>query len=235
MYTQEKIEALLRARINEDAFNIERVYFVKTDRRCNPKKANPIKYSSGSIPVLVSAPHSVRHIRHKKIKASDEFTGSLACMLNRLTDCHALAVTKLYGGDPNYDSDCIYKEALKEAARKNRVKLVIDLHGASREHNFDVDIGTMMGASLLGKKQFPVLLKKHLNDYGITSISENRFTVSDQNTVTRYVSGILEIPAIQLEINRKFRVPHQNGLDYCRLAGALTEFIKSVGIGYSGR
>lgn len=80
--SEDKTESLVKQKIGEEAFAIERVHFVKTDRMHNPKKVNPFKYSPGSLPVLVSAPHSVRHMRQKKIKPSDEFTGSMACLLN---------------------------------------------------------------------------------------------------------------------------------------------------------
>lgn len=225
---KDKTEALVKAKISEQAFAIERVYFVKTDRLHNPRKVNPFKYFPGSLPVLVSAPHAVRHMRQKKIKPSDEFTGSIACLLNTLTGCHSLTAVKLYGGDPNFDDKCLYKDTLYNLAREHRFCLVIDIHGASRQHGFDIDIGTIKGRSLLGRAQYPELLKKYLSQYEITGISENHFTVSGQNTVTNYVSGVLGIPAIQLEINKQFRAPHQNTRDYCRLVGALADFISSV-------
>ena len=225
---KDKTEALVKTKISEQAFAVERVYFVKTDRLHNPHKVNPFKYFPGSLPVLVSAPHSVRHMRQKKIKPSDEFTGSMACLLNTLTGCHSLSVAKLYGGDPNFDDKCIYKDTLGNLALEHRFRIVIDLHGASQEHGFDIDIGTMKGCSLLGQFKYLKLLKKYLHEYEITAVSENHFTVTGQNTVTNYVSGQLGIPALQLEINKQFRAPHQNARDYCRMVGSLADFIRSV-------
>ena len=229
MNSDTRTETLVKTKIGEEAFDIERVYFVKTDRRSNPRKIDPFRYFEGSLPVLISAPHSVRHIRHKKIKPSDEFTGSMACILKKLTGCHSLAVTKLYGGDPNFDDKCIYKESIKNITAANKPKIVIDIHGASREHDFDIDIGTMKGNSLLGKNHYVALLRDSLEKHGISTISENRFTISGQNTVTSYVSQHLGIPALQLEINKRFRAPHQNPEDYCRMVAALAEFIQKIG------
>jgi len=224
---ENRVEALVTAKLNEEAFSIERVHFVKTDRRHNPRKVNPFRFLPGDLPVLVSAPHSVRHLRQKKIKPSDEFTGSIACLLNNVTGCSSLAVTRLYGGDPNYDDKCIYKEALRDISRRHSLKLILDLHGASREHGFDIDIGTINGQSLLGQTEYATELRKCFAEYGITGVSENRFSVSGQNTVTFFSANVLEIPAIQLEINKRFRVPHQNGRDFCRLVGALSDFLNS--------
>lgn len=226
--SEEKINALMETKLGEEAFAAERIYFVKTDRMHNPRKVNPIKLFPGDLPVLVSAPHAVRHIRHKKIKPSDEFTGSMAFLLNKLTGCYSIAVTKLYGGDPNFDSPCIYKETLKTLVAENRFSLVIDLHGASREHTFDVDLGTKRGASLLGNTRHIEDLKKRLKEFGIGNISENYFTVSGNSTVTDYVSSQLKVPCIQIEINKKYRVPHQNPRDYSILVGALAAFIEDT-------
>lgn len=214
--------------MGEQAFSIERIHFVKTDRLHNPKKVTPYKYFPGTVPILVSAPHAVRHIRHKKIKPSDEFTGSLAYLLNEVTACHSLAITKLYGGDPNFDGQCIYKDFINSLNAQNRFKLVIDLHGASREHDFAVDIGTINGVSLLGQNHYSKVLKNSLLNYDISPISENRFTVSGNKTVTAYASENLGIPALQLEINKKFRSPNQNPTDYCRVLAALADFVRAV-------
>ncbi|HWR38682.1 MAG TPA: hypothetical protein VN611_04210, partial [Patescibacteria group bacterium] len=104
----ELLERFSRARVHEEAVSVERVHFYKTDRRVNPKQEEPFWVAIGKIPVLVSAPHAVRHCRQKKIKMSDEFTGALAFLLNQMTECHGIAATKLYGGDPNVDNPCVY-------------------------------------------------------------------------------------------------------------------------------
>jgi len=217
--------------MGEQAFSIERIHFVKTDRMHNPRKVIPYKYFPGTLPLLISAPHAVRHIRHKKVKPSDEFTGSMAYLLNEITSWHSLAVTKLYGGDPNFDHQCIYKDFITKLALENRPKLVVDLHGAAREHDFAVDIGTMKGSSLLGQNHYRDILKSCLTKYDVTPISENKYTVSGNKTITAHVSESLGIPALQLEINKKYRSPNQNPTDYCRVLAALADFVRKVGGG----
>ncbi|HEX3031276.1 MAG TPA: hypothetical protein VHS59_03420, partial [Bacillota bacterium] len=114
---------LLQMRISEEAAAIERVYFVKTDKPVNPRLESPFKYLPGTIPILISAPHAVRHKRRKEIKPSDEFTGSLAHLLNRFAGCHVLAATKLYDGDPNFDYPCRYKDHLAELCSSHKIRL----------------------------------------------------------------------------------------------------------------
>lgn len=225
---QEILANLFNKKIHLEAAAVERVHFIKTDRRHDPKKVTPFRYLSGRIPVLVSAPHAVRHYREKRIKPSDEFTGSIVCLLHQLTGCHALAVTRLYGGDPNFDHPCIYKSYLGDICREHGIRLVIDLHGAAREHNFDIDIGTVNGVSLLGKQKILQRLISSLENAGFTRISQNYFSTTNENIVTRFAARELNIPALQLEINKMYRVPHQNGQAYCRLMSALFAFIDGI-------
>lgn len=217
-----------RARINEEAVNVERVYFYKTDRRVNPKQEDPFWFSLRELPVLVSAPHAVRHYRQKKIKMSDQFTGSIVYLLNQLTGCHAIATTKLYGGDPNFDNPCIYKEKIAEICGKKKVKLVLDIHGAAREREFDVDFGTNSGKTLLTKARMLETLEHKFQDFGLSRISRDHFAAQGPNTITNYVARELGIPAVQVEINKQYRVPAQNPQGYHRLLGALLESIKEL-------
>ncbi len=219
---------LYHKKLHLEAAAVERIHFVKTDRRHDAKKTSPFRYLPGQIPVLVSAPHAVRHYRQKKIKPSDEFTGSIACLLNQLTGCHALAVTKLYGGDPNFDHPCIYKDFLADISRQHELGLILDLHGAAREHDFDIDIGSVNGVSLLGQNKILPRLVKSLEDAGLSRISHNYFSTANEKIIALFAARELRIPALQLEINKMYRVPHQNGSAYCQLLTALTLFIRSL-------
>ncbi|KJS84437.1 MAG: hypothetical protein JM58_10810 [Peptococcaceae bacterium BICA1-8] len=226
---QERIlKELSRARLNEEAVNVEKIHFYKTDRRVNPKQEDPFWFSIGEVPVLVSAPHAVRHYRQKKIKMSDQFTGSIAYLLNRLTGCHAIAVTKLYGGDPNVDNPCIYKEKIIDFCSKEKIKFVLDIHGAAREREFDVDLGTNKEKNLLGKMEILETLEQNFQGFGLSKISLDYFAASGPNTVANYVARELGIPAVQIEINKQYRVPAQNPQGFHRLLGALAESIKSL-------
>lgn len=226
---EEIIQQLGRSRCNEQAVNIERTYFYKTDKKVNPPQKSRFRVFAGRIPILVSAPHAVRHVRDKKIKVSDQYTGSIACLLHQLTGCHALAVTKLYGGDPNVDSPCSYKDLLASLCREHKIALVLDVHGAAREHDFDIDLGSVGGQSLLGQTTILNLLVENLTAAGLVRISQNYFAANGPNTITHFTSRDLGIPALQLEINRKYRVPAQNAQAFCQLIAGLSRFINVFG------
>ncbi len=222
------IEEFKRARFNEEAVSVERVHFYKTDKGVNPKQEDPIRFFPGRLPVLVSAPHSVRHYRDKKIRMSDEFTGSIVYLLNKLTGCQAMAVSKFYGGDPNKDNPCIYKERVAEICQREKVKLVLDIHGVAREREFDVDLGTNQGKNLLSTDRILEILKHNFQIFGLSKISYDTFAASEPNIVTNYVDRELKIPAVQIEINKQFRVPAQNPQGFHRLLGALVGSIREI-------
>ncbi len=224
------LQELGRARINEEAVNVERVHFYKTDKRVNPRQEDPFRFFPGKLPVLLSAPHAVRHYRQKKIKISDEFTGSIVYLLNKLTGCQALAVTKFYGGDPNVDNPCIYKERIAEICSREKVKLLLDIHGVARQREFDVDLGTDSGKTLLGKARIVERLELNFKNFGLSRISNDYFAASGSNTISNYVARELRIPAIQIELNKQFRVPSQNPQGFHRMLGALVESIKELAL-----
>ncbi|MHB8074156.1 N-formylglutamate amidohydrolase [Desulfosporosinus fructosivorans] len=217
-----------RSRINEEAVNIEKVYFYKTDKRVNPKQEEPFWLAQGKLPVLVSAPHAVRHYRHKRIKMSDQFTGSIVYLLNQLTDCHAIAATKLYGGDPNFDDPCIYKERIAEICARQKVKFILDIHGAARDREFDVDLGTNGGKTLLENTRMLEVIERNLRNFGLSKISHDHFAASGPNTMANYIARELGIPAVQIEINKQYRVPAQNPQGFHRLLGALEASVKEL-------
>ncbi|HWR08433.1 hypothetical protein [Sporomusa sp.] len=222
------LQEFSRGRINAEAVSVERVHFYKTDKRINPKQEDPFWFSFGDLPVLVSAPHAVRHYRHKKIKMSDQFTGAITYLLNRLTGCHAIATAKLYGGDPNHDNSCIYKERIAEFCGREKVKFILDIHGAAREREFDVDFGTNGGKTLLGKDKILETLEHNFQAFGLSRISRGYFAAEGPNTIANYVARELKIPAVQVEINKHYRVPEQNPQGFHRLLGALVESVKAL-------
>ncbi|MFZ3372801.1 MAG: hypothetical protein WA131_07250 [Desulfitobacteriaceae bacterium] len=65
--------------------------------------------------------------------------------------------------------------------RCERVKIVLDIYGAAREREFDVDSGTNSGKNLLA------------NDH---------FAASRSNTIANYIARELGITTVQIEINK---------------------------------
>jgi hypothetical protein len=211
---------LTTRRIAEEAFGVEQVQFKKTDRRVNPRKSDPLFYRQGTVPVLISAPHAVRYIRAGKIKVSDSFTGSLAYLLGIHCGYHVLATRKLYGGDPDSDERCLFKERLGQIAAATPLALVVDLHAAPRDYPFDLDCRASGGQ---------IDLVSHLKKSTIDNVSLNALPITGQNPVADFCSSKLGITTLRLKINRRYRAPNRNGEDFRRLFEALTGLEQLIG------
>lgn len=208
----------------------------------------------GTSSVLVTAPHATFHYREgvpdqgagKNFKAPDGGTGSLARVLNEYAQTQLICTVYKSPSDPNYYDDNRFKDALRSAVTKRKPSLVLDLHASNAYRSYDVDFGTMGGASLLGNDELVTLLRSHLDAEGIVSHSDNYFAASRNQTVAKFVSA-LGVPCIQLEINFTWLVPYDSSTDpkragkadkdvahflqcqrFSRLLQALLRFVRAV-------
>lgn len=108
------------------------------------------------------------------------------------------------------------------------MKFVLDIHGAAREHGFDVDFGTNGGKTLLAKTRMLEFVKFNFQDFGLSRISYDHFAAAGPNTIANYISRELGIPALQIEINKQYRVPAQNPQGFHRLLGALMTSVRKL-------
>ena len=99
--------------------------------------------------------------------------------------------------------------------------MVIDLHGASKARDFDLEFGTLNNLSA----DFSTIkeLEEAFTENGITNISYNE--PFKGGAITQGIFGLTDIDVIQLEINGKFR--DSNNLDLLnKLINSLEIFIK---------
>lgn len=184
----------------------------------------------GSFPVLLSAPHAVRHTRSGKIKKSDRVTGTLALLLAEATGCSALCLRRNYGGDPNYDEVSPYKQELLEMITELRPRIVIDLHGMATTR-LDIDVGTMWGRSLNGRHNLVDRLRSCLAPYGLHKVIENKsFCAAHTHTITRLVSteNHPPVPALQLEISGMYRDLWTRPGEFTKLFRGLADYVEDL-------
>lgn len=185
----------------------------------------------GSIPVVVTAPHSTRPLRKGKRRFSDGGgTAALAIAIAQITGATTIYTTYEGPSDPNFYDDNHFKEKLKEIIDEIKPKYILDLHGSHPYRSYDIDLGTMGGKSLLDNDELLHKLIEYLQMEGIQSISYNRFGASKNQTITKF-SSTNGVPAIQLEINATWVTPKEGNIEaqrYAKLLQSLVRFIIST-------
>ena len=171
------------------------------------KEEQTFEVIEGKIPVLLSAPHSVRQLREGKIKGKDRYTGAITIELAKQTNSFAIYKTYNNQDDASYDiENNEYKEKVLELINKHNIKVFLDIHGAKDTDEFDVDIGTDEKRNLNGKTQILENLIKNLKEKGITKIGiDKKFKACTMHTLTKKIASSTNIACIQIEITRKYR------------------------------
>lgn len=186
---------------------------------------NWFKFYEGTSPILVIAPHATPHWRGSRLKEADKGTGALAILLHHELKIHTLITTRITPNDANWTDDSEFKVMLSKILKKQKPKLVIDLHAAKSCRPFAVDCGTMHGNSLLGKEQIMADFRKAFTDHNLIPISENFFSAEKNQTITKWTAKH-GIPAIQLEINSRLLIsPTEIPTEFNSLVNALKSFI----------
>ena len=72
----------------------------------------PYVIKSGTLPIIISAPHTYRHFREGRVKAAERGAGVIAMALGDMKGTHWMVKAREDGDDPNYSADSPYKKAL---------------------------------------------------------------------------------------------------------------------------
>lgn len=199
----------------------------------------------GQIPVMVSAPHAVKQFREGMIKRADIYTGGIARYLHEVTGCHLIYSCMFTESDPNYDipGRNQYQDALVEYISRHRIAVLLDLHGAGKEREYAVEIGTVprrnsvsgvvyeTDTSLHEYKFIADLITKLFERNFASCLNDRRnvwknriFDAGHQNTITKYISENTGTACVQLEINGIYRDP-DNMREFEALIRSLKELI----------
>lgn len=187
----------------------------------------PYNVKIGTKPVLISAPHSVNHMRNNNVKEVDKYTGTIASIVQLYTNCFCIYSNRISDEDPNHTIGGSYKEAVKEICNKNNIRLVIDLHGAAQRREFDIDLGTMHGTSI--DETSVSIIKNIFKNNEIHDVRVNdTFSASHQGTITHFTTKSLNINAIQMEVHYSYRNP-ANETKFSALLQSLINIVEHFG------
>lgn len=176
----------------------------------------------GKLPVVLTAPHTMQQIKEDgSIKLSEPYTKAIALYVSKNINCNSLIKLKDTGIDSNSDNIDEFKLVLKDLIYDNNIKLLIDIHGASKDRDFDIELGTLNNMSA----DYSTI--NELNEAFIEN-GINNIVINDPfkgGGITRYIYGMTDIDVIQIEINRKYRdIENIDNIE--KVCNALISFIR---------
>lgn len=191
-------------------------------RQLEHQESSTYEVKNGTIPVILVSAHGIgQKKRRGKLKLAEPYTRGIAKYVSKKADCFYLIKNQDTGVDPNKANHDEFKTFLTEIITKNHIKLMLDLHGAKKERDFDVEIGTLNGTSV-----DPKIVENLINSLkasGIKNIAINE--PFKGGNIIKTVHENTGISCIQLEINYNYRNIRKirNLNKICR---ALSRFIK---------
>ena len=182
---------------------------------------------SGSIPVILSAPHSVNQIRDEEVRNAEKYTGALVKYLSSKTNCYCIFELFTHS-DPNSDlkSQNDYKNAVINLINNYKIKILIDIHSSLFTDDTDIDIVTNKRESLCGANILIDEIKRLSSKYDVTMDEHNEPNKEKENEVITTSSKICNIPSIRIVINNKKLDVETNEEKFTLIEKLLEEFIK---------
>lgn len=178
--------------------------------------------NKGKLPVVLTAPHTMQQIKEDgSIKLSEPYTKAIALYVSKNINCSSLIKLKDTGIDSNSDNIDEFKLVLKDLINDNNIKLLIDIHGASKNRDFDIELGTLNNMSA----DYSTIneLREAFIENGINNITINN--PFKGGGITRYIYGMTDIDVIQTEINKKYRdIENIDNIE--KVCNALISFIR---------
>ena len=191
--------------------------------------------------IMISAPHSVKHIREWEILPQDLLTWWLALYLWKRLNLPVIYSTSYKVWDPNFDENkkSEYKQALAKYIKENDIKFLIDLHGCWSFRDFSIELWTWWewNPNLLWRLDILNTVEKSLNDSlksyiqhtGKPITKDTIFSASRETTVSAFISKECKIPAVQIEINKELR-DKNNPKNLSLLVNSLENMIRNLSI-----
>jgi hypothetical protein len=212
------VQIFQRRKVNPEKDLLQRLIYLEKDVLYNSKPTicePEFKYLRGTIPILLSAPHGSAQTRNGELKEEDEYTAGIARLVAKLTEAYVIYARRYSKTDPNYYSDIPYKDKLLRIITDNKIKFVLDIHGANQKRHFGIAIGSMGGVSC--KAELPIIVQSLLE----SGFSEDNSDVLSRLDIDRIFRGLGDenqetvigylhkkgIRAAQFEINATLRVP----------------------------
>lgn len=169
---------------------------------------------TGRVPILFSAPHTVKQMRDGEMKERDGITGGITEYLCQFFGAFGVIRTWNDADDPNYAQDKVserYRQQIIKLVKDNDIKWVFDVHGILGKYGIDIDLGVNEGRNVACDLN---MIKKMVSLWPqelVVKIDEP-FQALSPWTVSNYVHRMTGANCVQMELSTKVRTT-ENGLE----------------------
>lgn len=191
--------------VQKDVDSLKRCYICKAPRskieKRETRKANSnINLINGSVPVMVSAPYSVRYKRNEKTRQAHAYTGAIVEYLCQRYG--AYGITRLFNNndDPNSSMDISnYRKALENYIIANNCVCLLHIYCLDDENMDYFGISTNSGKNINPRYDFLDQLELHLFRIGDLTIDEDRSY--GRNTICNYIHKKNNISCYRIDLS----------------------------------
>lgn len=189
----------------------------------------PFEIIRGKEKIILSAPHSAKHVREDSVRPRETKTGTMVRVLSKKYNTYGIYKNnKDCNNDANWDKNCKYKERIKRIVEKEKIKVLIDFHGMAAHREQDICIGINGGKNIYGNYDIVNSMVDIFHKYGFKNVTiDTPFSAGHKYCVSRYIAEECGILTFQIEINLKYRSAlYKEYKKYNDLLKSLEEILK---------
>jgi hypothetical protein len=183
------------------------------------------KFFGGQLPVLVVAPHATAFWREGEFHEADAYTGSMAALLNRLSDCHAMVTNYCCVADPCWYLETPMRRAFADVVKAGQIGLVLFLLGSSWHEAPGLHL-SCYGPSAYQCEDYAARLKNKLSLLEPVATEGSDFQVKP---LIRFCAEELAVPTMVLKLHKRYRMPRLQLDTFVQIIHVLREFLAEAG------
>jgi hypothetical protein len=183
------------------------------------------RFLGGQKPVLIMAPHATAFWREGEFHEPDAYTGSMAALLHRITDCHALFSNYCCVADPCWYLETPMRRAFGDIVKSGQIGMVVFLLGSSWHEAPGIQL-SCYGPSPHQCEDYVTRLKNVLAPIEPVLEDNGDYQVAP---LIRFCAEELAVPTIVLKLHKRYRMPRLQMKSFAQLANRLREFLDETG------
>ena len=173
-----------------------------------------IKRGNRTSPIVLSAVHGVNHYRGAAANASklaDKWTGGMVLSIASSADVLVLANRLRHPSINPHLGETAMDRSLLKLVSNDKIRVILDIHGAKNNNFFDVAIGT--GGNPITSMQLKVMVYLTTKLAGLgyaVSINPRNYSGSKSVSIVSRHKDLPGIAVLQIEICRRLRNPRNS-------------------------